>query len=297
MVYEIAARFKDPVVIKKIEAILRSFKNDEPLIRGSEILHKLEQECSIALNPAVLYDLIHAGVLLKETPAQNIEDYHFKIDFSRVPSHFRKEILAAEVIQDYEKKTFTAASLEIAFAATIPQKFNTSQLKFDEIYPTLIRIAAAAKQDLWIVNPFFDDYGAKYLLPSLIGSAKNETLIRILGREIRGGSEQEFIKPIELIASEFAKEGLSQYLEIRDFYQTDKKGNQIYALHTKMMIADENIAYIGSANLTKHSLKNNFEIGVILKGAGVRPLIDLTTYVWGNSSRVDLDKEKPFEIK
>lgn len=292
MVYEIAARLKDPAAIRKVETIFRSFRMDTPIIRGSEILHKLVQECPSAANPAMLYDLLHAGILIKDTPAQSIEDYHFKIDFSKIPSIFKKEIFAAEVIQDYEEKTLTVKSLEISFAATIPPKFNNRNLEFDEIYPTLIRIAAAARHDLWIVNPFFDDYGAKYLLPSLIGAAKNEIMIRILGREICRGSEKEFIKPIECIAAEFAKDGLSHHLEIRDFYQTDKNGNQIYALHTKMMIADENIVYIGSANLTKHSLKNNFEIGVILKGAGVRPLVDLTTHVWANSSHVDLDKEK-----
>jgi hypothetical protein len=292
MVYEIAARLKDPAAIRKIETIFKSFIKDTAIIRGSEILQKLEQECPVAANPAILYDLINSGVLIKDTPAKSIEDYHFKIDFSKVQSYFKDEIFAAEVIQDYEEKTLTACSLEISFAATIPPKFNNRNLEFDEIYPTLIRIAAAAKHDLWIVNPFFDDYGAKYLLPSLIGAAKNEIKIRILGREVCGESEQEFIKPIECIAAEFAKEGLSHHLEIRDFYQTDKKGNQIYALHTKMMIADENIAYIGSANLTKHSLKNNFEIGVILKGVGVKPLIDLTTHVWDNSSHIDLDNKK-----
>lgn len=292
MVYEIASRLKDPDLVRKVEATVKSFEENASFIRGSDILHRLEQEYHIAANPAILYDLIHAGILIKQTPAQNIEDYLLKIDFSKVPSFFMTEIFAAAVIRDYEKKNLSANSLEIAFAATIPKKFNNSYTEFDEIYPTLIRIAAAAKHDLWIINPFFDEYGAKYLLPSLIGAAKNEVMIRILGREICSESEQDFIKPIKCIADEFAKEGLSPYLEIRDFYQTDENRNQIYALHTKMMIADENIAYIGSANLTRHSLKNNFEIGVILKGAGVRPLVDLTTYVWDNSAHVDLDKEK-----
>jgi phosphatidylserine/phosphatidylglycerophosphate/cardiolipin synthase-like enzyme len=292
MVYEVASRFKDPDIVRKVEAIVKSFEKDSSLIRGSDILHKLKQEYHIATNPAILYDLIQSGVLIKQTPAQNIEDYLFKIDFIKSLSFFKTEILAAEVIQDYEKKNSTPNTLEIAFAATIPQKFNTSNFEFDEIYPTLIRIAAAAKHDLWIVNPFFDEYGAKYLLPSLIGAAKNEISIRILGREICGEPELDLILPIKCIATEFAKEGVSSYLEIRDFFQTDNNGNQIYALHTKMMIADENIAYIGSANLTKHSLRNNFEIGVILKGVGVKPLVELTTHVWDGASHVDLEKWK-----
>jgi HKD family nuclease len=292
MVYEVAARLKDPVAVKNVEKILKSLRKDSLIIRGAEILDKLEHECPEAANPAILYDLMHIGVLIKESAATSIEDYHFKIDFSKMLSIFRKEIFAAEVIQDFEKRNFSETFLEISYAATIPPKFNNGKFEFNEIYPTLIRIVATAKQDLWIVNPFFDDYGAKYLLPSLIGAAKNGVMIRILGREICVGSEHEFIKPIEFIADEFANEDLSHHLEIRDFYQTDMKGNQIYALHTKMMIADKNVAYIGSANLTKHSLKNNFEIGVILKGDGVRPLVDLTAHVWDNATHVDFDKEK-----
>ncbi|WAC05332.1 MAG: phospholipase D-like domain-containing protein [Methanoregula sp.] len=292
MVYEIATRLKDPVAVSKVEKLLKSMQKGSLIIRGTDILDKLEHSCPEAANPAMLYDLMHAGVLKKESAAASIEDYHFKFDFRRLSSIFQKEIFAAEVIRDFERRNISENSLEISYAATIPPKFSISNFEIKEIYPSLIRIIAAANHNLWIINPFFDEYGAKKLLPSLVGAAKNGITIRILGREICRGSEHEFIKPIEYIAAEFSDENLSEHLEIRDFYHMDKKGNQIYALHTKMMIADDMFAYIGSANLTKHSLKNNFEIGVILKGPGVKPLVGLTVHVWDNSSHVDLDKVK-----
>jgi phosphatidylserine/phosphatidylglycerophosphate/cardiolipin synthase-like enzyme len=292
MAYEIASRLKNPDLVRKVESVFGSFKKDPPIIRGVEILQGLNHEYQISANPAILYDLIQSGLLIKDTPAKNIEDYFFKVDFGKAASIFKREILAAEVIQEYERKQSAPNTLDVAFVATIPLKFNTHDFEFDEIYPTLIRIAAAAKHELWIVNPFFDEYGANYLLPSLIGAAKNETMIRILGRKICEGYEQEVIKPIKCIAAKFDEEGLSHRLEIRDFYQTDKNGIQIYALHTKMMIADEIFAYIGSANITKHSLRNNFEIGIILKGEKVKPLTEITRKIWAHATFINFDNLK-----
>jgi phosphatidylserine/phosphatidylglycerophosphate/cardiolipin synthase-like enzyme len=116
--------------------------------------------------------------------------------------------------------------------------------------------------------------------------------VKILGRDIHKPSGRDAPSPVEIFAEAFADNDLSPHLEIRDFFRKDSKGNQIYALHTKMMIADEIFAYIGSANLTKHSLRNNFEIGVVLKGGKVSSLADIAKKIWANATVVNFDKIK-----
>src|SRR5690606_12557977 len=146
---------------------------------------------------------------------------------------------------------------------TVPDTYADAAEGFEEIYPALIRIAAEETHDLWIINPFFDIYGAQSLIPSLIGAAKNGVNIHILGSRICDPQDQGFDPSVGCIASAFVKKDLVNKIEIRDFFRQDESGRLIYGLHSKMMMADKLIAYIGSANITKHSLRSNFEIGVI----------------------------------
>jgi HKD family nuclease len=292
MAYELAVRLKNPNSIKIVEKVLRSFQKDPLIIRGSSILEKLDFVCPQAANPSTLYNLMHAEILIKHTPSKDIRDYFFTINFQQMAPFFKKEVLASEAIREYEENAKTVAPLEVSFAATLPKKFSSGIVDFEEIYPTLKRIAASAKREMWIVNPFFDEYGAKTMLPSLLGVAGHGATVKILGRDIHKPSGRDAPSPVEIFAEAFADNDLSPHLEIRDFFRKDSKGNQIYALHTKMMIADEIFAYIGSANLTKHSLRNNFEIGVVLKGGKVSSLADIAKKIWANATVVNFDKIK-----
>ena len=49
-------------------------------------------------------------------------------------------------------------------------------------------------------------------------------------------------------------------------YLCEKQGNsQLYQLHAKMILADETMAYVGSANFTDTSLHYNFELGIYIE--------------------------------
>jgi phosphatidylserine/phosphatidylglycerophosphate/cardiolipin synthase-like enzyme len=287
MSFEVAFRLKDPNAVRQLERIVCTIADHHELIRGTDILWKVEQALGRPIGAGIVYDLVAGGVLIKHRPSKSIEDYLFEVDNSKAVEYFNKEAIAAEIIQYLDKKSATASSFSITFVATVPDAFVEAAEGFEEIYPTLIRIAAEATQELWIVNPFFDEYGAQYLLPSLIGAAKNGVRIRILGRHIYDPTQQGFDKAIGCIATEFFKENLIGNIEIRDFFRQDESGRYIYGLHTKMMIADASMAYLGSANLTRHSLRSNFEIGVILRGKGIEPLLSITNALWSESTVID----------
>jgi phosphatidylserine/phosphatidylglycerophosphate/cardiolipin synthase-like enzyme len=287
-VFELAFRLKDPDAIRLIETVICSFDSTGLLVRGTEILHRIERASGRAVDPGLLYDLIDGGMLQKRHPSKDIEDYLFQIDFEKTLPYFEKEAFAAEVIHHLHTTVSFTKPLEISFAATVPSEFTDVSSEFEDIYPALIRLAAEAKHELWIINPFFDDYGATCLLPSMIGAAKNDVKVRILGRQIIGYQAEGFNKALKCIASRFIEEGLASSIEIRDFFRQDEEGHLVYGLHTKMMLSDSSMAYIGSANLTRHSLRNNFEIGVILKGPDVHLLVNLTRNLWLKAKAVDL---------
>ena len=288
MVFELAFRLRDPNAIRQIEKAICSFENRSLLVRGTEILTRIEQEDGRAVDQGVLYDLINGGILQKRHPSKDIEDYLFQIDSEKTLSYFEKEAFAAEVIQHLQTTVVFTKPLDISFAATVPSEFADLSSGFEEIYPALIRLAAEAKHELWIINPFFDDYGATRLIPSMIGAVKNGVMVRILGRQIIGYQAEGFNKALKCIASRFVEEELTTSIEIRDFFRQDEEGHLVYGLHTKMLLSDSSIAYIGSANLTRYSLRNNFEIGVILKGPDVQLLANLTRNLWLKAKPVDL---------
>lgn len=288
--FEIAFRLKNPNAVRETGNVILSLAESDLLLRGTDILAKVEEGTSLSACPSLLYDLVAGGVLVCQHPSRNIEEYLFEINSNNLRNFFQKEVFVASVVQQYEMHRSTIEPLEISYVVTIPSKFTNSVEEFEDIEPALIRLIAGAKKDLWIVNPFFDEYGAQRILPSMIGAVQNGVRIRILGRELGRMSGSSSSTAVKSIASAFITEGLVPMIEVRDFYCLDEQGHQIYALHTKMMLADESTAYIGSANLTRYSLRSNFELGVILEGEGVRPLIGLIQSLWREAEPIDLKK-------
>jgi len=288
MTFETAFRLKDPNAVRKTEKAVMSLAEGGLLIRGADILTGVEREMSQPVNSGLLYDLISGGVIVSRHPSRNIEDYLFELNLDVAGEFFQRESFAAEVVQQYEIRRSSTKQLGISYAATVPIEFPNAAEGFEEIEPALIRLIAEAERNLWIVNPFFDEYGAQRILPPMIGAARSGAKVCILGRQLGNVAGQGSGAVVRDIASTFAAEELASMIEIRDFYRQDEQGRQLYALHTKMMIADESIAYIGSANLTRHCLRSNFELGVILRGEGVQPLSDLVKSLWCEAKPIDL---------
>lgn len=59
----------------------------------------------------------------------------------------------------------------------------------------------------------------------------------------------------------------------------------IAPIHAKLIICDNNVAYIGSANLSKGGLQNGLEIGAIHKGPALKPLIKYVQWLFKHSAR------------
>jgi phosphatidylserine/phosphatidylglycerophosphate/cardiolipin synthase-like enzyme len=204
------------------------------------------------------------------------------------------EIAAAEVLKSSESSSPALQTLDVEFVATIPPSiiFSPHIKNVNQIYPSIKRLIAGAKTELWIINPFFDEYGICSILPALLGAAEFGVDIRIITREIFNPQKNARIaKALAILISSFIEKNMQNKLAIRDFFKFDRcEKKQIYAVHSKFLIADNNVAYIGSANLTETSLKSNFEIGVILRGEGIKPLIEIAEAIWDKSAYVDLQQ-------
>ena len=81
------------------------------------------------------------------------------------------------------------------------------------------------------------------------------------------------------------------HLEVRDLFKRSEATGRIeYALHSKVVLADSDTCYIGSANVMEHGMRHNFELGVVLKGDAVRGINDLLERFWIAATPVKLGR-------
>lgn len=95
--------------------------------------------------------------------------------------------------------------------------------------------------------------------------------IKILTRELKNGKEEQ-VQWLQNIASSVEKENL---LEIRDYHYEYSNKRIESSTHAKMVIADNELAYVGSGELRKNSLLVNFEVGIQLRGPSVFGLVEV----------------------
>ena len=142
-------------------------------------------------------------------------------------------------------------------------------------------IIRSAQKVLRISSPFFqkniiEHNGLPEIKSLFLEAFERGCEIRLLSREIflHRGSEIEWIRDFAI------KQGYPTFLKIYDYHLESPDGSIISSTHSKMAIADNLMAYIGSGEFRKNSLIKNFEIGCLVQGpivAGLCESFDLMT--------------------
>lgn len=129
----------------------------------------------------------------------------------------------------------------------------------------LRHLAVQADAIVRLAAPYLDP--EEPLLEDVAALPGQGIAVRLLTREVTGPSadsrQREAIQTLTAKVDPAATDALA----IRDLYATDATGRQREAVHAKTVVVDEEQAYLGSANLTRLSLSNNFEMGVLLRGS------------------------------
>ena len=143
------------------------------------------------------------------------------------------------------------------------------------------RVIGSAQNVLRISSPFFqkniiEDEGLPEIKNLFLEAFERGCEIRILSREIflRRASEFEWLRDFAIC------EGYSNLLKIYDYHLESSCGGIVSSTHSKMLIADILIAYVGSGELRENSLAHNFEVVCLIQGpivAGLCESFDLMT--------------------
>jgi phosphatidylserine/phosphatidylglycerophosphate/cardiolipin synthase-like enzyme len=294
MAYELAEYLKNENKIEVLEGRLRRLM-EQGLVRGRDIIKGSEGILEKKLRSSLPYLLLDEGVITKEEASQAIEDYIFKFNHKAFDSYFSEQKIASKILKEAEEhRTPNRPGDTFEIIATVPTVLAVEEEipEIQLIDPSLKRLIVNTENELWIANPFFDSFGTASILPALLSVAKSGVSVKII---TRGFYDKDIhvsqLKSLTMIADGFIENGLSNQLEIKDFFKRSEETNRPeYALHSKIIMADEKECYLGSANVTKHGLKLNFELGVVIRGGKVKGVSKILKKVYEKSNYIGLDE-------
>lgn len=233
------------------ESISKIFKKIKTPLSGREILEYfgLHNED----NDAILYFLLENNAFSTVKTSKDIKEYTFKVNSDKINASLIETLL--------QKVTQTTPPGDFEFAASFPKTLEVSKKwGIDDLYPRLCKLILGASRRIIIVNPFFDKSSIDKLIPFLKSAAKRHVKIILI---VRAQNDYQInLRKIFL--------AIGDSVEIKYISGIGEKSP--FYLHAKVMIIDDNVAYVGSANLTKYSLGENIEVGVIVSGKRVSGL-------------------------
>lgn len=151
---------------------------------------------------------------------------------------------------------------------TLP-KAGFSWARLFDTKDSLIELASRAHRRFVIVSPFLDDEGLRWITV-LFEAARRATERWLI---VRGRDESE----LSILRSH--RESLANWnariLTYAVAHDPAVRTPVIETFHAKILLADDNRAYIGSANMNRWSRDVSMECGVIVTGPAVRPVATL----------------------
>lgn len=171
-------------------------------------------------------------------------------------------------IEEFETGEFeivcTLPDSDPVFRGQSPAEYDMRQIS-----SALLDVCRTAQDTLLIVSPYLESQGVEWLQPGIEGAIRRGVDVTVISRELRKG-EPNMTALTDLFEITGEANGT---LRVFDYYEPDPNSQKpLYTLHSKVLIADERTAYIGSANFTNYGLSQNLEVGVILSGDDVRDL-------------------------
>jgi|SRR5581483_2582606 len=160
---------------------------------------------------------------------------------------------------------------------TLPkQRFSWTRLY--DTKDSLIELASWAERRLVIVSPFLDKEGIQW-----IGQLSEATVPKQIERimVIRGRDKAE-TEALSGSSSHLA----SYSVKILSYSIGRGSSRSIETFHAKIVLADSDKAYVGSANMTRWSRDFSMECGVILRGPSVRPVATLVDAILAISEQI-----------
>lgn len=259
---------------------------DHSDVTRADIDEKLETPLTTREAAALFTCLQKNGAATQSaTDEQGFAAYTFEVDPHEVDRVLTQQ---AAVIAADSSSSQTGQDEVVEFVATLPGGFKPTSARvrsIPDIASTIRNQVFEADSSVRIANPYFDP--SLELVSDLASLPRRGVETRLLTRETadeEGDTRTTLNKMWDLIDEDHLEN-----FEVRDLYRWDERqGSQAFATHAKIVIVDERVCYVGSANLTDTSLSTNFEFGVVVEGGIVEDAATVFDEVFEYSYPVDL---------
>lgn len=278
--FTVATTFDDPGRVSAIGSYFEGANGIENIDRHA-FDDALDRPLTRDEAMALFTCLVRANAASQQTSASTFADYEFTIETDRAAAVLRQQAVALT----YRNETTAVGPTTTAeVVTTVPP--NVSVLPGSPVRhhsAELRSLLLDADDEVRIAAPYFDS--DEEIVADIASLPNRGVETRILTREARTNtSTSDTIDRVLGAVNDDAHDSL----EFRDLYELDAaSGTQVYATHAKTIVADEQLCYLGSANLTTTSLGTNFELGVVLTGSAVDTVAHLFDSVFDVSRPVD----------
>lgn len=275
----------DEAVLQEIWSRFEEFSQSEIRITGQEFLAEVEELTSSVDKEIILMGLMRNGGSNQYLDGPSLLQSTYLFDTDLCLKILEEQSVASRVTA-LESEESTPTSVETI--VTAPPGVELAKLARPTVAslpPRLRRLILEAQSSVRIANPYFDPN--EQIVEDIIALPKKGVQTQILTREV---DIPDHVETFERFTEQLNDEQLGN-LEIRDLYELDTTGRQETATHAKLMIVDDTIAYLGSANLTTTSLGSNFEIGALIRGPPVADIAAVFDMVFSTADQVQISSD------
>lgn len=128
-----------------------------------------------------------------------------------------------------------------------------------------VDIATYAKRRFIVMTPFLDEHGGRWLV-ELLRKVSPEVEKAVILRYIAQPSHWSYPEGYSVLAGVLAELRATVY----DYALPRADGSGTETFHAKVILADDDYAYVGSANMNKASLEYSMELGILIRGEAAK---------------------------
>lgn len=215
---------------------------------------------------------------------QGLFERHGSRDWAPLPGPFADLATALEAVALYRNEIHTDADT-VQVALTSPGKPSRLteapyargwiEADLEHTEPLLRHLAATAEYRFVVMSPFLDTGGVDNLL-SLFAATRGEVSRVLIARCHDGVLTPALIAALPTLQS--------MEVTIHNYWLPRPGGYETF--HAKVIVADDQRAYLGSANMTQASLRVSMELGAFLKGRSVKTLGNILDAILAIAPRI-----------
>lgn len=281
---------RDEQHLSQLEGLLvLSGGRDEP-VTPAEIANRTD--VSVAATTDVFRQLSQTDAVTRESFRTSVEDSSYRINVEACRKIFETARYASRSVNAYEARqpiateatplvTFPA---DPAFEDVSPTSFGMSWLM-----PTLTRQIKRSETSITLVAPFFEKDGFAHLEDVLLSAMARGVSVRVVSRYLTDTDSYNYAVLKSFAERADERDIDPSLLRCVDYtrwssgtppaQRRQDGATPAFTLHAKIMLFDDTIAYVGSANVTDYGFEHYLETGVLLEGPPVEGFVDLVDFL------------------